>query len=606
MQVEHVGAFLVAIGGALLLTPLVRNLAIRYNYVSKPREGRWSENTTPVLGGMAIYFSFLVTIFFFLPLTIYDTLAGLLLGGSLIFFVGIIDDLFQISPYAKLLVQIAAACLALFFGIRLDIIPFPIIGTLLTVFWIVGITNAFNLLDNMDGLSAGIACIASTILFFFSLWHGYQTLAILAIALAGSTLGFLRYNFHPAKIFMGDCGSMFLGFSLAVVTILGTSAHLSNLIVTSIVPIMVMVVPIFDTALVTLVRSFSGRPISQGGKDHASHRLVMLGLSEKKAVIWLYGISLLCGAMALFYARIDVIIVIVLATITFIVLFFFGIFLGGVKVYDEREIEELKKRRNQENLAVLNAMLLHKRRIVELFVDFILICLAYYSAYLLKYEGEIPPGILPLITNSLPWIIVLKLSSFFYFGMYHGVWKYIGISDLFAIGKAVSMSSLLVIAILTFSRRFEGYSRAVLIIDWLLLFFFTTGVRATVKILHEYFASLPNGGRRVLILGAGDAGEMLLREIRKNKKLDYEPVGFLDDDPEKVGRTIHGVPILGPLGSLSEIVLQKGAEEILIAIPSARKEKLDQIISQCRHSGVPYLEMKELFTQQDLLQRVES
>ena len=585
----YVIAFVCALILSLFLTPLIIKAAYKFNFMARPNQLRWHKNTTALLGGVGIYLAFLIPVLLFARID--KAVIGLLTGSSLVFLIGLVDDIFHIKPQLKLIGQIFVSCVILAFGISFEIIPIRWIVIPLTIFWIVGITNAFNLLDNMDGLSCGIAFISCAFLFAYSLLSGMHVVALLSVILAGASLGFLRYNFYPARIFMGDCGSQFLGMTIATVAIIGTARHVSHLVVTLAVPILILGVPIFDTTFVTFMRKLKGQPLSQGGKDHTSHRLVLLGLSERKTVLLLYLLSILFGLIALLYAKIDIIIVSILAVLVIIILFLFGIFLGESKVFTDKEVENLIKDRTRKEKTILNVLFLHKRRIAEVIIDLFLICISYYTSYLLRFEGKVSGANFSLLTRSLPWLIVARLGCFYYFGLYQGIWRYIGIKDLVAIFKAVSASSILIILFLTFFYRFRDYSRVVFIIDWMLMLFLATGVRILIRVLRESFISLKPGEKKILIFGAGDAGEMVLREVRHNKRLNCHPVGFLDDDRKKVGRKIHGVPILGTRDKLARLVKEKGVEEVIIAIPSAKPEALEALFQECRRCGVKYRRM---------------
>jgi UDP-GlcNAc:undecaprenyl-phosphate GlcNAc-1-phosphate transferase len=586
---NYILAFSSALMLSLSLTPILIKMAYKFGYVAKPHKLRWHKNNTALLGGVGIFVAFVIPTLFFIKVD--KTIIGLLVGSSIIFFVGFIDDILLIKPQLKLIGQIFAACVILAFGINFEIIPIRWIVLPLTIFWIVGITNAFNLLDNMDGLSSGIGVISCSFLFAYSLLNQMHAVALLSIILAGASLGFLRYNFYPAKIFMGDCGSQFLGMTIAIISIIGTVRHVSNLIVTLAIPVLILGVPIFDTTFVTFMRRLKGLPIGQGGKDHTSHRLVLLGLSERRTVLLLYLLSILFGLIALLYAKIDIIIVSILAILAVIILFFFGVFLSETKVYSDREMTSLKRDYSSKGKTVLNTFLLYKRRIAEVIIDLLLICISYYSAYLLRFEGRISPANFSLMMTSLPWLIIARLGFFYYFGLYQGMWRYIGIKDLLAIFKAVSASSISIVLFLTLFFRFYQHSRVVFILDWLLMLFLASAARILVRVLRESFVSLRPGEKKIIIFGAGDAGEMVLREIRYNKKLNYHPIGFLDDNPKKVGRKIHGVKVLGTRDKLTQLVKDKGIEEIIIAIPSVKQETLNDFFQQCKQCGVRYKRM---------------
>lgn len=262
-----------------------------------PRDDRWDKRPTPLLGGAAIYLSFIVGWIAFAPGT-----AGayaLVTGGTLLFAVGLVDDFIDIKPYAKLVAQLIAAAIILRFGFHLPWVNYHWINDVLTIFWLVGITNAISLLDNMDGLAGGISIIASVFLAITFLLNGQTAEVLLPAILAASVLGFLVFNFNPASIFMGDSGSMFLGFMLAGTALMSDTGRFRSLTSVLLTPVLTLMIPILDTCMVTITRKLSGRRISQGGRDHTSHRLVALGVSERRAVVMLYFFATVSGALAL-------------------------------------------------------------------------------------------------------------------------------------------------------------------------------------------------------------------------------------------------------------------------------------------------------------------
>lgn len=575
--------FLLALLLSFVLTPLIIKLSNKYGFIVEPRDDRWHKKPTALLGGIGIFLAFIIPYLIFIPL---DRLAiGAILCMSIIFILGLADDIFSVSPQVKLIIQSVVAIIAILFGITVKIIPYPYISIPLTILWIIGITNAFNVLDNMDGLATGITFIAALSIFIYSLSYGLILPATLSAILAGSALGFFRYNFNPAKIFMGDCGSLFLGFSLSLITILGTWKIVTNLLLALMVPLAIMIIPIFDVALVTFNRTGHGRTMFQGGKDHSSHRLVFLGIPEKKAVIILMMISALFGLIAIGLSRLNFFIALLVLILMSIALTFFGIFLGEVKVY-ERKIKALYKKS-----LIISRVLLYKKQIIQIIIDIILIIVAYFSSYLLKYEGIIDNYNLSLIEKSLPLIILIKLLTFSVFGLYRGEWRYTGISDLIKIFQATFFGSLITVVVLVFTFRFEGYSRFVFINDYIITFLLIGGVRILIRILKEYFSSimLSNRGTRgipVLIMGAGDAGELLIREIKNNKKLGYIPVGFVDDDPEKMGKVIHGISVLGNRHDIPELIKKHQIKKLIIAILSMDKSKFQDIFDSCNNQDV--------------------
>ncbi len=330
------------------------------------------------------------------------------------------------------------------------------------------------------------------------------------------------------------------------------------------------------------MRNIRGRAFWEGGRDHTSHHLVSLGLGERKTVILLYCLSILFGIIALLYTKIDLIIVSIFAILTVIVMLFFGIFLADVKTYKkEEELNQARRQKQKSNNVIFNTVLFYKRNALEVIVDLVLICVAYYSAYLLKHDGNIPNPVFTTISRSLPLIVIIKLISFFVFGLYTRVWSYISIHDVISVFKAVSLSSLLSIVSVTFLFRFVDYSRAIFILDWLILLFLAIGIRVIIPILSEYFFASRGKEKKLLILGAGNTGEMILREIKRSSSLNYNPIGFIDDDRQLVGKKIHGVKILGTRQNLEKIIKEKNINEIFIAIPSLPEKELEDIVSIC-------------------------
>ncbi len=288
--------------GLLVRSPLGRRV------VAAPKADRWHRRDTPLLGGIGIFAGLLVGVGVAVAsggVHASGELLGIVGGCAILFVAGLADDVFTLPPAAKLAAQGAAAAVALASGLRVEVVSNGILATVIGVLWLVGVTNAFNLLDNMDGLAATLAAIACAF-FAIDAVTEHQSHVSLAIALSVclACAGFLPFNLRlrrPAAVFMGDSGSQVLGFSIAALGLFSSWKVAGSTIATLILPILVLAVPILDTTLVTIVRLLEGRPISQGGRDHTSHRLVYQGLSEKRAVILLGLVSAGLGATSLGY-----------------------------------------------------------------------------------------------------------------------------------------------------------------------------------------------------------------------------------------------------------------------------------------------------------------
>lgn len=581
--------FLTSFCISFFLTPIVKIIANRLGIVARPKEDRWHKNVIPLLGGASIYAAFIIPYLVFVRKT--GDPVGLIIGVTAIFILGLIDDIRGLNPQAKIVGQIICASLAIIFGVVINIIPLAALAIPLTILWIVGISNSFNLLDNMDGLSCGVAAIASVVLFLCSLLLQNYEVALASVVLSGATLGFLPHNIYPAKIFMGDCGAMFLGFTLASLAIAGTWKQASNLFIVLLTPILALAVPIFDTAFVAITRKMDGRALAKGGKDHTSHRLVFLGLPEKKAVLTLYTISIIFGLAALTSLYLKIYVSAIIVALLLISFFAFGIFLSKSvplrKEPSRMTIEAVPYYKNETDL--IDALVKYKRAILEILCDFCLICIAYISSYIIRYEGILDHYNFGLIAKSLPFIIAIKLVAFSVSGVYGNIWRYIGLSELLNIVKGVILGSMASVLFILVIFRFEGFSRMIFVLDAMILLILMSGVRIAFRLFREHlFVSFDTRGKNILIMGAGDAGDAVLREIRKNRSLNYCPIGFIDDDLSKLGRRIQGIPILGTRADIPNLVKEKAITEVIIAIPSADSKTIEDIMAVCREAGVEH------------------
>ena len=568
---------------SLLLTFGVRSLAVRFGFVAKPKSDRWHKRPTAMLGGVAIFAATTIVYFSFVPIT-HDSLV--VLGGSaFLFLVGLIDDLITVRPYQKLIGQLIGAGILISFGLKLPLTGYEIVDIWITVFWVVGITNAINLLDNMDGLAAGISAIAAISLAVNFAANGSMAEVLFISAFVGALLGFLVFNSNPASIFMGDCGSMFVGFFLSGAVLLNQTGGRSRGIVAVIaVPVLVLFVPIFDTTFVTILRKLRGQPASQGGRDHTSHRLVALGLSERSAVWMLYAFAVAAGVLAWLVSRLQNTQSMALIALFVIVLVIIGVYLSKVKAYDARE-EDQAISENVMYAFLVNVS--HKRRVFEVFLDGFLITLSYYGSFVLLFGSFENTTNWDLFLKTLPLLVLIKLGSFLVAGVYRGLWRYTSVGDLITFTKGVGLGSVLSVLAFLLLYRFQFFSRAVFILDALLLLMAVIGSRMAFRLFRQI---LPNQsaseGQNVLIYGAGDGGEMVLRELNNNPEWQYIAVGFVDDDPRKIDKVMHGLKVFDGRRSLVEICEEKEISEVLLSARNISSERLKEIREACREANV--------------------
>lgn len=306
----YILALIIALLASFLLTPYVKQLAFRIGAVDKPDARKVHTRIMPRLGGVAIYLAFLLAVVCSLPVT--RDVLGILLGGTWIVFVGILDDKYSLPAKVKLLGQILAACILVSFDVRIEWLNNPFGGYFyleyfsipFTIFWVISFINVVNLIDGLDGLAAGVSGIASITVLLVAVHQGFFPVATLTAALAGGIIGFIHYNFNPATIFMGDTGSMFIGYMLAAISVFG--AVKSAATIALIVPAIALGLPIMDTAFAILRRYSNGKPIFQPDKGHLHHRLLAMGLTQKQAVLLMYAISIVLCLAAFVLAEANV------------------------------------------------------------------------------------------------------------------------------------------------------------------------------------------------------------------------------------------------------------------------------------------------------------
>ncbi len=592
-------AVVASAGLAIVLTPIVRALARRCGMVAKPKTDRWHKAPTAMMGGVAIWLAVIIGYFIFVrpqSVGIWGRFPGshldaVILASTFLFLVGLADDLLHSKPYQKLIGQIMGSAFVIYYGLSLPWTSSRPLNMAITIFWLIGITNAVNLLDNMDGLAAGIAAIASAFLAVSFLGANQPVEALMLLGFAGALIGFLVFNSNPASIFMGDSGSMFIGFFLASAALVNlTGGRSRSLLPVLAVPILVLFIPIFDTTFVTILRKISGRSVSLGGRDHTSHRLVALGMTERHAVWMLYGFAALSGVLALLVQRVNLDVSLAAIAGFTILLTLLGVYLAGVKVYDDTE-EALAQRDNSAYAFLID--LSYKRRIFEVLLDVILILLAYWGAYAIKFGALSGSNAWNLFLRTLPVLVFVKMAAFLVMGVYRGIWRYTSLDDLIVFVKAVILSSVLSVLAVLFAFRFEGFSRTVFIIDAMLMFMFLAGSRMAFRLFRQVLpVSQRHEGTRVLIYGAGDGGELLLRELLNNRALKYSPVGFLDDDPAKHGKLIHGLKVYSGNGDFNAVCRKLEFDELLISSARMSDESLLQIKEICRNQNIAVKRMR--------------
>jgi len=556
------------------LIPLVIKLANYKGWVVYPRNDRWHTKPTALMGGIGIFVSFSIAVF------VTGTIAGFVTwtiycAALIMFVIGLIDDVKEVKPVVKLLAQIACSFLLIYHGYTFGGGLLSWAGIPLTFIWVIGITNAINLLDNMDGLAGGISAIIASICGVLGLLNGEYNLAIMAFAIAGATIGFLFYNFKPARIFMGDSGSLFLGFSLSFLSIavqgkLGSSSAVLVLLI----PISLMAIPIMDTTLVTVKRLAAGRRIDQGGRDHTSHRLVALGLSEKKAVLTLYLISGVWGGLCLLMYKFQINNLFLCILLLAIFSVAFSILLSKVKVYNESEekLSYLKLRgQKTDDRFTLRFFLLHKKLIIGLCTDILII----YSSFLIATKAIH----INLVNDYvvLATFICVKISLLYVSNLYYRMWRYMEVIEVAGYFIFISIATLILVVVLFVKGKTAVYTPYFFMFDFLLTFTGIVFSRLFYRWLSEVISRSRNSEKKVMIYGAGDSGYLLIKEILQNHRHELRPVGWIDDDESKHNMYLYGYKIYGGKEQLLDICKKIKPNIVLISTDAIDKENEDLI-----------------------------
>ncbi len=581
--------FAVALVASLALTPLVRASAARAGFVARPVDDRWHRRPVPLMGGLAIVLA--VVLALGIGGQELSRVAPLLLYSGLMFALGAADDVMHLQPTSKLAGQMIIASVFIAFIPSARLTGLPILDLLLTFVWLVGITNAFNLLDNMDGLSAGVALLAALFSLAVLVPAGQTAIAVVLAAVAGATAGFLVYNFQPASIFMGDGGSYFLGSMLGASMLLVAPELHPRLASVALIPVLILLIPIFDTTFVTLTRGLAGRSALVGGRDHTSHRLVGLGISERRAVLSLYALAGAGGAVALVVQRLGVGASMALVGLYVTVLLAVGIVLGHVEA-------EHAGGDAGANAPPLVGDLTSRFRAYEVALDLALIAIAYYTAFRIRFQEPEFSGFLPHFLASFPIVAGCQLGALWMVGKYRRVWRSFGSGELLTILRGIAFGVAGCVILVLYLYRFEGFSRAVFLLDAVGLSFLLVGSRVAIGGIDDCLRRERARGRRVAIYGAGRAGALLLRELLQNRDLGLTPVLFLDDDPLKHRVRLDGFPIAGGLSDLPALAGRYRIEEVLIGMRDVPKSRLDELLAICRDRSLAVRRMR--FTLDDV------
>ena len=553
--------------------------------VATPRADRWHATATPTFGGVGIFAGFVVAVGAAAASGYVDlnwSLLAVVGGCGILFAAGLIDDLFSLPPLAKLGLQVAAAVLVLAAGFTVRSIGNDIVAGIVAVIWLIGMTNAFNLLDNMDGLAGSLGAIAAAFFAVDALTeHPSEVNLVISLALLAGILGFLPFNLRPrsrAAVFMGDSGSQMLGFTLATLGLVTSHKVASTTVATLLLPILILAVPILDTTLVTVIRVLERRPISQGGRDHTSHRLVERGLTEKRAVLLLGAIAAMLGGTSLAYSVVgNNRITLVGVLITFVLLVQFATFLGDVS----------RDTGTGHGGDRVRPLVLNLARLLETLIDFVVIGAAWAFSYFMLVIGSGTTYQRHLFMVSLPAILVARFAAFLSFGIYRRVWRHASSRDALAIVFAVIVSEIAAFAFLISSVNFVSLTLTIFVLDAIICTVMIGATRFAERAIAHVLATLHGreSRHRTLIVGAGREGRSLVRELRETA--GELVIGFVDDDPTLRRRRLLGVPVVGETSEIAGLLDRLSPDSVLVTALDLPRETLDAIVAAAGAAGVP-------------------
>jgi UDP-GlcNAc:undecaprenyl-phosphate GlcNAc-1-phosphate transferase len=565
-----------------VLTPLVRGAAIAGGMVRQVQTDRWHRRPTPAIGGVAIFLGFGLAVGAgylldpdatlglrqrspqaFLPLNSWE---GLVLSSTLAFLVGLVDDFVHLRPRAKLVGQLAAAGVLLGSGIGVWLTGIYAVDAALSLFWFIGLTNALNLLDNMDGLAGGVAAIAGaylTILFYLS---GEPGLAVLGLGFTASLVGFLAHNYPPARIFMGDSGSLFLGLFLAGLALAPAPGLSRSLAAVLAAPVLILGVPILDTTLVTVGRLLEGRPVSQGGRDHTSHRFVDLGMPEKQTLWMLWALAAVGGGVGLLLRSAERGTALLLGGVLVGMLTLVGAYLLAVRF---RTLEGGTK----PGLTLYRFLVRSQERypVMALFLDGVWIALAYYAAYLIRWEPSELPVQLPYFQATAVIFVGVKLIALVLTGTYSSPWSTFGLYDALRVLRSSLVATLLGAAALFLLER-VGLSRGVMAIDFLVCSLLIVGSRFSFRLIEGTARRWSEEGVAVVILARVADAELAVRQLARVTEPRLRPVAVADPGNGAARATVGALPLFGGQAALRHALRESKANAVVMVSFSVQNE----------------------------------
>lgn len=597
------------------VTKFVRDISLKFGWGDKPNQRKVHTKIIPTMGGIGIFLGFctVIPISIFLGLNLANVFPLVVVGFFLVI-VGIWDDFVPMRFTLKFFLQIIAGGFLIYSGFRVEkiLIPFYHFDSFyqldlsyfsipFTLFWLIGVTNAVNLIDGLDGLAGGVAGICSLTFGIIALLHNQIELAVLSFGLTGGILGFLRYNFNPASIFMGDTGSLLLGFVLGGIGIKIGQLEQKDLTMDLLPVVVILTVPIFDTLIAIFRRLGKKMHPFKPDKEHIHHRLVELGLNHKQAVSLVYVFTLIFCVLG-FWVKIDSGFLSINLLLIFVLLTTLAIKrLGYVEFlrYTPPRFSIDFGGQKETYLPPMNLIRIGEKSLI-LFSDLIAINFAFLLTYLLKFESDfftfrdkIP---IEFYTVAIIWFSAFWIILFVFSGLYEMPWEIPFAKKTITIFKTVLFGILIFFFLLT-----EGFNDFFAEMN-LVLFTYGTLVYSGVVLgrgfviwVEKKYKILEYSDKVAVIVGAGERGKQLLEHIKKYPKMNYKIAGFLVEDKSKFGNSFQGVNVLGEFDDLEKLATEHKIQEALVAISAQSYQKMLELLYRCIGLKITFKVMPDLY-----------
>lgn len=580
-------SFIAFIFSFFLLILLIRFLTHR-KIVEQPRWDRWHRSPKPKFGGVGIFAGTMVVFsiaYFLTPQKTDPFPLTLLIGSVLIFLFGLIDDIKPLTPAVKLMAQLIAASIAIFSGYTTNFFTprlgetflAQVLNSALSLFWLVAITNALNLLDNMDGLAAGISFMVCVVMGYFFWDSADSDMVLFCSALGGSLLAFLVLNYPPAKIFMGDSGSQFLGFTLALLAI-ARQPQASNVFAIMGVPTLLFTLPLADTLFVTVTRWMRGESPFKGGRDHTSHRLIAFGLSERQALWVLYAIALLGGITAIVVESLNYTLSLILLPIIVIFLLIFTTYLAGIKITD---IEHSHPESKVQKILI---QAFWERNLFEVLIDSFLISFSYYLA--VTFGVSLPQSEqLAFYVQTLPLALISAYVAFFLVQIYRDLWRHLRVENIYRYVQAALWAGFLLWLFRFPIVTIQIVTPSATLIFGATLFLGLMVTRFSFQALDKVSThSHLQNAERALLYAPEESWEFLVPYLTRKWHQKVHLIGLVTDGNARIGKRVFDLPILGTVDQLDELVRTHRAQGILVEESqvslAAVNEKLASLANQ--------------------------